>query len=529
VSAQPSPSSPDLPHDNLPHDAEATSLPAVPTMPSLPAVPTMPSLPAVPTMPSLPAVPEALRSLPEPLLLLAGAAEATYSVVRYQGHIVAVYTVLAVLLALWLWRGGSAVRLTPAATAVALAATALVTLTVPAFTYLPPGTAGTVRTLFAGAALVAAATQLLPWRHAADAGLLVAVGCYLIATVLLVHGDPAPRIDVWFTLQGAADALVHGGNPYTQVWIGPPGVMQAFTYLPWMAVLLAPGRWLAGDVRWALAAVTVAAALTVRAFGTRPSFGFGNAARAAGGGAAAGMAALLLLLPGTATQVEQAWTEPLLLACLVGAGLALTRDRLLPAAVLLALALASKQHIVLLLPVLAAWPRVGPRRVLIAGGLAGLLTAPFVLADPAAMWHDTISLLVNFPPLKFADTLFIAALNELHWLPPFWLTGALVLATVGSVSWTVHRRNPGVGEALRWCALVLLVANLLNKQAFYNQYWLVLGLLVASWAVPDPPSLRRPADRRAAAAGEQPDRPSATTRPPSPDPAARTARPGTGR
>jgi hypothetical protein len=454
-----------------------------------------------------------LRALPGPLLLLVGAAEATSSVVRYDLRIVTVYTVLALLLAVWLWRSGAAVRLTPVTTATVLVAAALLILTAPAFTYLPAGSARTVRWLLAGAAVLAAIGQLLPWRHGADAGLLVAVGGYVVATVLLVHGDPAPRIDVWYTLQGAADALVHGGDPYTQVWIGPPGVMQAFTYLPWMAVLLAPGRWLAGDVRWALAVVTVAGALAVRGFGPRATprsdrgigrgtdrrLGRGTDRRLGRGtdrrlggvpdrravAAAAGMAALLLLLPGTQTQVEQAWTEPLLLACLVGAGLALSRGRLLPAAVLLALGLASKQHIALLLPVLAAWPRVGWRRVVVVGGLAGLLVLPFFLTDPAAMWHDTISLLVSFPPLKFADTLFIAALNELHWLPPFWLTGALVLAAVGSASWAVHRRDPGVGEALRWCALVLLVANLLNKQAFYNQYWLVLALVVGSWAVPD--------------------------------------------
>ncbi|HET9655824.1 MAG TPA: hypothetical protein VFP72_10755, partial [Kineosporiaceae bacterium] len=152
---------------------------------------------------------------------------------------------------------------------------------------------------------------------------------------------------------------------------------------------------------------------------------------------------------------------------------------------LLALGLASKQHVAVLLPVLAAWPRLGLRRTAVAAGLAGVLMAPFLLADPAAMWHDTITYLVNFPALKFADTLYLAALHELHWMPPFWLTGALVVGTVAATAVVVHRRDPGVGELMRWCALVLLVANLLNKQAFYNQYWLVLALVVASWAAPD--------------------------------------------
>lgn len=456
-----------------------------------------------------------LQALPGPLLLLVGAGTATASVVRYDLRIVAVYTALALLLAWWLWRDHAAVRFTPAAAGLVLAIAAGVILSVPAFTYLPAGPARTVRWLLAGSALVAAVAQVLPWRHAPDAGLVVAVGGYLAATALLIHGDPAPRIDVWYTLQGAADALARGDNPYTQVWVGPPGTMQAFTYLPWMAVLLAPGRWLAGDVRWSLAVVTVAGAVLVRALAARhdgrgrgdegspaPSSGGRSPAQTA----APAVAALLLLLPGTQTQIEQAWTEPLLLTCLVGAGLALARRRFLLAAALLALGLASKQHLALLVPVLAAWPRVGLRRTAVSTGLAGLLVLPFFLADPAAIWHDTVTLLVNFPPLKFADTLFIAALNDLHWLPPFWLTAVLVLATVGAASWAVHRRDPDLGEVLRWCALVLLVTNLLNKQAFYNQYWLVLTLVLASWAIPGHPDGEAPteageaSDRRAAPA-----------------------------
>ena len=181
-----------------------------------------------------------LRALPGPLLLVAGAGVATISVVRYDLRIVAAYTALALLLTGWLWRRGGGVRFTPAGSGIMLAAAAVVILLAPTFTYLPQGPARTVRWLLAGSALAAAAAQLLPWRHAPDAGLVVAAGGYLTVTALLVHGDPVPRIDVWYTLQGAADALAQGNNPYTQVWVGPPGIMQAFTYPPGMAVLLTP-------------------------------------------------------------------------------------------------------------------------------------------------------------------------------------------------------------------------------------------------------------------------------------------------
>ena len=54
------------------------------------------------------------------------------------------------------------------------------------------------------------------------------------------------------------------------------------------------------------------------------------------------------------------------------------------------------------------------------------------------------------------------------------------------------RRQPGLAELLRWLALVLLVANLVNKQAFYNQFWLVGALVVVSLAVAEPALRRAP-------------------------------------
>jgi hypothetical protein len=100
------------------------------------------------------------------------------------------------------------------------------------------------------------------------------------------------------------------------------------------------------------------------------------------------------------------------------------------------------------------------------------------------MWHDTVTVLVNFQPLLFADTLYIAAITEWGWTPPFWLTGAAVLGVLAAAVRGVRRDDVDLARVLRWCALVLFVASLVNKQAFYNQYWLVAALVLVSWAVP---------------------------------------------
>lgn len=435
---------------------------------------------------------------PTVLVLVMGAA--THSVVRYRPAIVAAYLGAAALL-LWHLRrspegrpGVGTVAWTRAGWAIGLAVAGLVTWWVPGFTYLDPGPATAVRAGFALTALAAAAVVLLlPARPGAPPA--VALVGYLAAGWVLLHRDPAPAIDVWYTLQGAADALAAGRDVYREVWLGPPGVMAAFTYLPATAVVLAPGRWLAGDVRYALIVVTVLAALAawrlprtgwVRRPAASPAQdGPGHAAETTSDTTAAGAAAaLLLLLPGTATQVEQAWTEPLLLACLAAAALAWRRGWGAAAILALALGLASKQHLVLLLPLLAAWPRFGLRRAVATGATAAVLVAPWLLTDLRGFLDDTVALLVRYPEMRFADTVYVLVLNEWGVLLPFWVTGAIVLGTVGAVALTVRRRDPDPGTWLRWAALVLLVATLVNKQGFYNQYWLVAAMVVLSWAWP---------------------------------------------
>jgi hypothetical protein len=455
-----------------------------------------------------------------------------YSVVRYDVRIVGCYVALLLVLGATLYRGrrtSGSTPTTPAAPvigriggALGLAGAGLLVVAVPGFSYLPGPQAALLRWTVCLAAVLAAAALAVPRRFGPDLALALAAAAYTATAAASIRLDPAPRIDVWYTLQGAADGLLHGRDMYTQTWVGPPGPMSTFTYLPWTGVLLAPGRWLAGDVRWTLIIVTLCTAVLMRTLSGRQiaeatihqtadtvsdrqrQF---VAGRSVSGRNVAGpaSAALLLLLPGTLTQVEQAWTEPLLLACLAGAVLALTRGRGAVAVLLVALALASKQHIALLLPVLAAWPRFGLRRGLTAAALAGLLVLPWFVAGPAAIWHDTVQYLVTFPPLRFADTVYIAVLNETGVRLPFWLTGAVVVGTVVGASVLVHRRDPEPGVLLRWCALVLLAASLVNKQAFYNQYWLVAGLVLLSWAVPSRPEIGSAGtDVRHGAAGQQP-------------------------
>lgn len=429
-----------------------------------------------------PATRSLVASVAFPLAWLVFFTALQWSVVRYRIPIVAALTAATVALALWQWAGWRVVLHRPAVV-VMLAGSALATLAVPLFSYLAPTGLAIATTLLVVVPLACALLLGATAARASAAAGVVAVTGYAACAAVAVISSPRPRIDVWVTLQQAADGLARGENFYAMNWTGSPGIQDAFTYLPWTAVLLAPGRWLFGDVRWALAFWTLVAVAGVWLLAR------GAAARHTGGRwvwTAAAVTALLVLAPGTLTQLDQAWTEPLLLAGLVWWAVLVQRDRAWWAIVPLALACASKQHLALLLPVVMLWRPFGWRRAVATGALTGALIAPWFLASPPDFVHDTISLLVGFHPIKFANTLYLLALNTFGVTLPFAVTGVAVLGTLAAVCWTVWRRQPSLADLLRWLALVLLVANLVNKQAFYNQFWLVGSLIVVSLAVATP-------------------------------------------
>ena len=302
-----------------------------------------------------------------------------------------------------------------------------------------------------------------------------------------IRGVPTPGNDVWFSLQQGIEGLSRGDNMYLMTWTGvPPGqVTDAFTYLPMSAVLLAPARWLAGDVRWGLAVCVLVSSilLLVAARPSRP-----------GGGSSRLWFAPACLLPLTAghpLQVEMSWTEPLLLALLLGSVLSTLHARHWLAVGLLALALASKQHIWLLLPLFVAWRPFGLRRVAFAAGMAVLLCLPWLIADPRAMFRDTVTFLIDYPASDRSSTVYALLDRSGVGGLPVAVSGAAVLAAVIWCSRRLAWNDAGPCELFLAASLVLLVANLANKQAYYNQWWLVGSLVLSAVAFAEGRPLER--------------------------------------
>jgi hypothetical protein len=406
-----------------------------------------------------------------------------WSVVRFRVPIVLTLTACALGLGVWLWRRSELRRVPPLLVPLVLLGSVAITWAVPLFSYLRGGALTSALLALSVVGVGAAALLAQPTAARARAAYLLAVVGHVVTSAVTIVGDPAPRIDVWVTLQQASDALARGENFYDLSWTGSPGVQDAFTYLPWTAVLLGPGRWLGGDVRWALAFWSVVLFAGVWALARPLPDDLPSTARTTALRAAIPVA-LLVVAPGTLTQIDQAWTEPLLAAGLVWWAVLVRRGHAWWAVVPLALVCASKQHLALLLPLLLLWRPFGARRAVTTGALTGVLIVPWFLASPSDFVHDTITLLVGFHPIRFANTWYLYFLNEHAVTLPFWVTGLVVLAALGAAARLIHRRQPPVDELLRWLAFVLLVANLVNKQAFYNQFWLSAALVAVSLAVP---------------------------------------------
>ena len=339
------------------------------------------------------------------------------------------------------------------------------------FLYLHGAAFAAVVALGIAAALAAAVVLVGPsrWvRWSWVAALVLAVTTGLV-TIVVVNN---PGIDVWQLLQQSSSGLLHGKNMYQQHWTDSTGLQAVYPYLPATTLLVAPFRWLFGDVRFGLLTAAVVGALVVRRIG-RP----GTSA----------VAVLLVVLPGWALLVNRAWTEPLLLAALAIAVLAIRSERPLLAVIALALALACKQHILLLLPLFAVWPSFGLRRTLAAIGLAALVVLPWVIASPGSLWHDAVhaNLALGVAP----RSLSLPGLLLHHDIRVgFWFAGVFLAGAYALTLWRLPRTASGLALG---CATVMWAFDLANKQTFFNHYTLPLGLLVLAVAAAE----RTPAAR----------------------------------
>ncbi|MHB8341131.1 MAG: hypothetical protein ACYDB7_08140 [Mycobacteriales bacterium] len=293
--------------------------------------------------------------------------------------------------------------------------------------------------------------------------MLPALALAAIAGIARVIATPQPDIDVHFLLQDSTIGLLHGRDMYQQCWPGSNGLKCTYPYLPITSVLLLPARVLTGDVRYGEVAALVLAALWLRRL-TAPSLAL--------------LPLLLIAFPQAPYSLLQAWTEPLLVACLAGMVLAVERGRTGLATLAFALALASKQHIALLVPLAALWPGFGWRRTLRAVALGVALVLPWILAGPRDFWHGAVTENLGYRVLPWA--LDIPALFDRHGIVLGF--GVTIVAVGLAYALAVIRLPRTTAGFCAGGALVDWALDITNKQSFFNHYTLGMALLVMAVA-----------------------------------------------
>jgi len=336
-----------------------------------------------------------------------------------------------------------------------------------------PEPAGLAAVLWVAVAVAAAMLGAWPRPSLNVAGSVVAGALITVlaaGTVTQYQGNLF-GLDVYRSHEAAADALAAGENPYTdavKVLDGSPNaedgaVVEGYAYPPVTLVVFSLGDWLGGDPRWAAAlAIILGIVIGARASSTR----------------SLGVLAVVILAA-TPTLRWTVWsgsTEPWTFALLVSAVTLWRRPTV--SGVVLGLALATKQYLVVLVPLMLLLDQRPWKRSGVAVSLAGLTLLPAFLADPEAFWFTMVErpLSLGFRP----DTQSVSgALNQLGWRVD--VPSIVMIAGVLVVSWAFAR---SVGSAtpaafLGGCAVVLSTTFLLSL-AFTNYWWLVQWLAAAA-------------------------------------------------
>ena len=323
--------------------------------------------------------------------------------------------------------------------------------------------------LLVGVVVVVAASA----RWLAGRPWLSVVAAVALAVVVIVAGANAlslyspPGIDVYYLHEAAADRLAAGMSPYhglgvedTSPLVGAGAVIDGYPYPPVTLAIFTLADWVFGDARWAgVLAVAVVVLLLARSGGTVGRY------------AALVLAAAFAAQPGWLTIVAQAFTEPVSLALLAGAVVAWRRPA--ASAVLLGLALASKQYFIVLLPLVLLIPdRHRCRRAVTALSVVFASLLP-VLLDLGGFWSSAVEFHLTRPPRP--DSLNLTGFG-------IEVPTVLLVAISLAVAVFLARGARTAAGFTAAAAATLSVFFLGTGQAFLNYWFLVAGLAVVAVA-----------------------------------------------
>jgi len=303
------------------------------------------------------------------------------------------------------------------------------------------------------------------------ASLVVAATVVAVIGVAVLVATPPPIIDVIEVNHAGATALAEGENPYVSIDVVNTNPFSAegtrfegYVYPPLALVLNSVSDRVLGDYRWInviAVAILVMLVAGFRSWGDYPPPITGAVAFA------------VAFLPTLPFVLRQGWTDPLALPFLAGAVL-LWRSRPTSSAVLLGLALATKQYYVMLAPLILFWDdEFRFRRLAVSGGVILATFLPFLVLDARALWDAAIGPLLNMS-IRPDSTNVIA----LGFVPPSWLTPA-----AAGIAGVILGRRGGNGPAFAMASAVVLgLGFFFGRQAFANYWFVIYALAVIAVA-----------------------------------------------
>lgn len=338
-------------------------------------------------------------------------------------------------------------------------------------------TAAAVCTLAGGVGL-----WLVRGRPSGRAAAGALAGAVLLAGGLGLATLPEVGIDVHHLHEAATRALAEGRSPWqglavadTSPWAPEGALIDGYPY-PVVTLAVTALGVLAGDPRIALWVAWLLGLLVL----LRRRRSRGDLLALAG----------LVMLPTTVAVIAASWTEPVTWLGLVGS-LALWRHRT-ASSLLLGLALASKQYLVVLAPLILLMRTSRRRRALTAATALAAGASGFLLGEGHL---EAVMGFHSGRPVR-TDATNLVGLLDLGGLDPVIVNTVALLLAGGLAAWGA-RRVAGPRSFARVAVLALGAFFLLSSQAFANYWWLVVGLVVVGEVVD-------PATESGAAGGEDP-------------------------
>jgi hypothetical protein len=300
-------------------------------------------------------------------------------------------------------------------------------------------------------------------------GLVVILLFSILMGARVVSAVSDPDIDVWRAHQGAARLIAVGGNPYAELDLtlepgSTEGRLRQYFYPPVTLGWYAGWTLILGDPRWAsliawLITLLIGSVAAIRA--ARPQLGIA-------------LLAFVAVQPGWFLLLTGSFTEPLI-AMLVAASMAAISRYPTLAAVMMALALASKQHLLLVLPmVILAWWVVDRTRAMTVGFVAFLAFSIGLAFGP----NEYIAAVLTGPTLTTPNpdgvSLYALAnalgleLSLLSWFP---ILAALLLSI------SLARQPIRTGWPARQIAVVMATFLFLIPFAIWS-HWMIVTLLM---------------------------------------------------